>query len=219
MRGNSESADDKHRAEVGPRPGTFSQLFARNRDRLVRFARGLVGRGRDDDAEDCVHDASLEFAQRERDYGSESHFVRLFRRFVLYSFRGRRRHDRAEKRGGARAIASLPSSADAGPMLDQTGPRTAAMRGELHAAILAHLGRLKPDYQRVIELRLVHERTWRDIAEQLSLPSEDAARKKYAYAIEQLRASARDLVTNEGRSGMAPGDRAASEKSESDDAG
>lgn len=202
---------EEHLRADGARAGTFSQLFERNRVRLVRFARKLVGRGREGDAEDCVHDASLEFARRERDYGSESHFVRLFRRFVLNSWRGRRRHDRAAKRGGEQAIVSLPSTAGAGPTMEQTGPRTAAMRGELHAAILAHLGRLKPDYQRVIELRLVHELAWREIAEQLSLSSEDAARKKYAYAIEQLRANARDLVTNDGASAPAAGDRSPSQ--------
>lgn len=215
---------DQEPTESRPRPvgesaGTFSQLFARNRVRLVRFARALLGRGREADAEDCVHDALIEYSKRERDYASESHFVRLFRRFVHNSWRGRRRHDRAAKRGGEQAIVPLPSTAGAGPSVDQDGPRTAAMRGELHAAILSHLSRLKPEYQRVIELRLVHGMAWRQVAEQLSLATEDAARKKYAYAIDLLRTNARDLVTNDGASCPDSGGRPGSAQSELDDAG
>ena len=181
------------------KPGSFSQLFVRNRDRVLQYARRLVGarqRGAaGEEPEECVQDASAEFLKKPRQYGSESHFVHLFLGFVRNAFRGRRRHDGAQKRGDGHGAGDLPTTSGLQPEADAAGPHTAAARAELHRLLLSRLDQLKPEYRTVIQLRLLHELPWEQVAARLGLDSADAARKKYDYALGHLRR----LLPEQGR--------------------
>jgi RNA polymerase sigma factor (sigma-70 family) len=178
-----------------PRPGSFSTLFARNRQRLVDYARRLLQlrKGKSTaEPEDYVHDASAEFLKKPREVRSESHFVYLFFDFVKNAFRVGGRREGAQKRGGAEDHRSLQSTGvfAADP---HTGPHTAAGREEVGSLLMRHLQRLKPEYREVILLRLDHDLTWEEIAARMQLDSPDAARKKYNYALGHLRQLVPDL--------------------------
>lgn len=164
-------------------------MFARHRRRIERFARRIAGRGAkgETQAEESIQDASVEFAKKPRTYGSESHFVNLFFGFIRNASRRRRRHDQAEKRGGAGASERLPTDLGVGPGNPDTGPATAAQRAEHYASLRAQVSELQEEHQRVIELRLVHDLPWQEVAERMGTPTADAARKKYEYAIGLLR--------------------------------
>jgi DNA-directed RNA polymerase specialized sigma24 family protein len=67
-----------------------------------------------------------------------------------------------------------------------TGPQTAVERTEVRDLLLKRLHTLKPDYRQVILLRLQSELEWQEIATRMELPTADAARKKYQYAMQHL---------------------------------
>jgi RNA polymerase sigma factor (sigma-70 family) len=170
--------------------GSFTGLFARNRDRILRFARFLRVRGKHaEGAEtmDYVQEASAEFLKKPRDYGSESHFRHLFLGFVKNAFRGRRRQDGAAKRGGDVEPEALPQGDGNQPAADLTGPMTSVQRDDLRAAVRGKLALLREDYRQIIVLRLWEEHSWEQIAAAMQLDSADAARKKYGYALGHLR--------------------------------
>ncbi|MEM7205461.1 MAG: sigma-70 family RNA polymerase sigma factor [Planctomycetota bacterium] len=180
-------------ADRPDRPETLSALFERHRGRLVRYARRwLVRSGDPDAAEECVQAGSAQFLEQRRDFRTESHFVRLWRRFAQRASQHERRRARAHKRGGGERAAPLPTDLGAGPSLAATGPQTAAARNDEHAALLAELDQLKPDYQQLVQLRLGEDLEWGEIARSMQLPSPDAARKKFGYAMAQLRERLRD---------------------------
>jgi RNA polymerase sigma factor (sigma-70 family) len=168
------------------RARTLSTLFARHGNRILGFARNLVRSRRTvEDADDLVQDASAEFLKRPRTYQSESHFLHLFLGFVRNAFHSRGRHRGAQKRGGDVRNQPLPTTG-----LDlpdpATGPQTAVERTEVRELLLKRLHTLKPDYRQVILLRLQSELEWQEIATRMELPTADAARKKYQYAMQHL---------------------------------
>ncbi|MCA8971463.1 MAG: sigma-70 family RNA polymerase sigma factor [Planctomycetes bacterium] len=177
--------DPKPPHEVGP--SEFARLFEENRDRFVRLAHAIRRRpGGDASLEtmDYVQDASCEFLKKPRDVKSESHFVQLFKGFLVNSFRGKRRDAKAQKRGGGAAPGSLPTTL--GVAQDAQGPLTVAARHESEDLLLARLASLDPLERRLITMRLWDERSWEELATELELASPEAARKRYARALERL---------------------------------
>lgn len=172
-----------------PPPGSFSTLFERNRDRFLGIARRYKGKRPEGGAEtmDYVQDASAEYLKKPREVNSESHFLNLFAGFIKNAFRGKRRKDTAQKRGGGAAPLGLPTSSSI--EADLTGPRTAAARSEDEDQVLAQLASLKLEDRQVITLRLWDDLSWEDIAARLELDSPEAARKRYARALDKLERS------------------------------
>ncbi len=73
------------------------------------------------------------------------------------------------------------------PARNGAGPATAAGDAEHRSLIRARLADLNDDQREVIRLRLEEKMSFREIAEQLSLPSDAAARMRFARAIVELR--------------------------------
>ena len=171
-------------------PGSLSQFLSRHRQRALRFAQRLVGRSQRtprEEPEDVVQDASARLAAGPRQWQSESHFVHLFLRLVRTAAANRFRFHRVAKRGGGASPQTISSTSGVTPAADATGPATGAARREEHETMLRHLRRLKPEYQEVITLRLQEDLGWADVAARMNLPTEDAARKKFDYALMHLR--------------------------------
>jgi RNA polymerase sigma factor (sigma-70 family) len=170
---------------------SFATLFERNRDRFLAVARRLKARGRGAgaDTQDYVQEASAEYLAKTRQVKSESHFRNLFKGFLVNAFRGRRRGERAIKRGGGAVPEPLPEATAAHPADPLTGPATQAARHEEEDRVLAGLADLGDVDRQVVTMRLWDERSFADIAKSLGLDSEEAARKRYTRALDKLESS------------------------------
>ena len=116
----------------------------------------------------------------------ETHFLNLFRGFVANVFRTRRKYGSAKKRhvddGGRQPLEEFEE-----PPASVTGPVTAAELSEDKERLYRVLTRLPPDQRELIHLRLWQDRSWREIADRLGLASDDAARMRYARALDTLK--------------------------------
>ena len=86
---------------------------------------------------------------------------------------------------GARKERTL-GVAETMPARSQGPDRVAATR-ERYFLLQASLAQLEPAAREVVRLRLEEELSFQEIAERASLPSADAARKRYARAVKALR--------------------------------
>jgi RNA polymerase sigma-70 factor (ECF subfamily) len=142
-------------------------------------------------ASDLVQDTFLE-AQRDfaRFQGTtEEELLAWLRQILRYNLSNFARHYRGtDKRDADREVALSPGdSSDPGPPLaaDTPTPSRQVMLDEQNQQLLQAIGRLPPDYARVLTLRYLEERSFEEIAV-LMQRSDNAVRKLWSRAVALL---------------------------------
>ncbi|MEM7201318.1 MAG: sigma-70 family RNA polymerase sigma factor [Planctomycetota bacterium] len=133
---------------------------------------------------DLVHDVFMRVLHGVEVFeGDEQDFERYLAKAVTHRLLDAIRYHEAARRDGRRAA---PDDTSVEPASDETSPTEAATIKEEAEIVTEAMGALTVKDRRLLELRLRQRTTYRQIAEELGLPSEDAARKAICLAEARL---------------------------------
>jgi len=135
---------------------------------------------------DVVHDVFMRVLQGVESFdGDEQDFERYLARTVTHRLLDAIRYHAAGRRDGRRASGDVIDRAEELPG-DGTSPTSAAARQEEALIVTEALRALTAKDRELLELRQRRGATYREIAEELRLPSPDAARKATCLAEARL---------------------------------
>lgn len=166
-----------------------AELYRRCAPGVTRAARKRLNRGarRLADTDDLTQSVFADMVRGLPTFRGESEPV--FRAWLNQLVRNKivSRHRRAHGRDGRPREARLVTSVTEALRSLVPSPSDQISTAEEHALVARLLGGLEAGQREVIRLSVDRELSWAEVAEELRLPSADAARKRYARALNTLR--------------------------------
>lgn len=180
-----DEAELVRRARGGD-PDAFGELVRQNQARILRLVRGMVP---ERDAEDVAQDAFVKAFRRLGDFDERARFSTWLYRIAANAALDWRKRERYRRH------ADLPENAEGEDAVPdaQPGPRVAAQRRELAAAIDAAVEALPDHYHRIVVLREVEGLSYEEIAETLEI-SKGTVESRLFRARERLREALSDWM-------------------------
>ena len=175
------------RAQAGEE-GSLDELVTRYHDRVLRIVRARLGprlRARLDSDDICQETFAAAIQTFDRfEMRSEASLIHWLARIAETAIQRQAEHHGAEKR---RAVEqSLDGSQDHPLVTDSRGPASRAADEEERERLEDAVAALPEAYREVIVLRDFAGMSWRQVADEMERPSEDAARVLYGRAIAAL---------------------------------
>jgi len=145
--------------------GAFNALYERYCNKVYNFC--LAFTGNDEDAKDCTQDVFVKIYRSIGSFRSDSKFSTW-----IYSIMNNTCKDLVKKRSKRKAVLVIENERwqpESGGLNDPIGsypnPHDEMTRKEMHDIFLLALHELKPSFRRVIILRDIEGRSYKEIAE------------------------------------------------------
>lgn len=194
----SASVDEERKAELdliaAARDGdtdAFAMLVRANQDRIYS---SILRSVRDEHlAADITQEAFIHAWKAIDKYEDRARFGTWLYRIAMNLMTSHFRHERAAKRGGEQAKASLNAEGMAEPGAEQRTPDALVEAADVGAQVRAAIDELEDEYKQVILMRDLQDMSYEEISELLAIPP-GTVRSRLHRGRERLKEKLKHLI-------------------------